>query len=175
MAGVVLSQKIELYIKCLELKNKDVLSKSDPFAVVLVNGVEIGRTEVQRDNLNPVFKTPILMEYLFEEIQDIRVALYDSDGSSAKLKEHDKLGHFDTRVGTIMGSRGQQVGRTTTWLDPGRTNHGFNADCGQAQGLRPSDHYRKSGGWGRSRNPACRLFRVRSARSTFQPSSLRFA
>jgi hypothetical protein len=35
------------------LKNRDWISKSDPYCEALVNGVSRGRTEVRRNNLNP--------------------------------------------------------------------------------------------------------------------------
>lgn len=54
-----LETKVELYISCNNLKNKDLLSKSDPCCVVKMgerqlNGdyhwQDLGRTEVQKDN-----------------------------------------------------------------------------------------------------------------------------
>lgn len=107
--GVVVSQTIELYIKCNGLQNKDTLSKSDPFAVVFLNGGEVGRTETIKDDLSPVFKTPVSMEYLFEEVQSLRIDVYDRDGPGQALSGHERLGSFETKVGTLMGSRGQQV------------------------------------------------------------------
>ena len=52
--------KVELYISCTDLVNKDVFSKSDPFAVLFETkpglgqkGWMVDKTEVIYDNLNP--------------------------------------------------------------------------------------------------------------------------
>lgn len=52
--------KVELYVSCSDLVNKDVFSKSDPFAVLFETkpglgqrGWMVGKTEVIYDNLNP--------------------------------------------------------------------------------------------------------------------------
>lgn len=108
-AMAALSQTVELYIKCEGLKDADTFSKSDPFAVVFLKGFELGRTETINNNLNPSFKVPIQVEYLFEEVQNLRICIYDSDGSSRDLSKHDKLGEATAPLGRIMGSRGQQV------------------------------------------------------------------
>ncbi len=72
-----------------KLKNKDVLSKSDPQVVVFMKKrpaqyspqiqsvhampwVEIARTEIVKDDLNPNFATPIVLDYFFEEVQPIK-------------------------------------------------------------------------------------------------------
>lgn len=59
--------KYRLHIRCNNLLDCDVFSKSDPYAIVMGgrNGqrpedfVELGRTEVIEDNLNPVFETVV--------------------------------------------------------------------------------------------------------------------
>ena len=56
--------KVELYISCTKLVNKDTFSKSDPFAVLFENKggprkssdigwIQLDKTEVIYDNLNP--------------------------------------------------------------------------------------------------------------------------
>lgn len=45
-------------LECQNLKQADVLGKSDPCVMVFWNGQEIGRTPIARDDLNPVFVVP---------------------------------------------------------------------------------------------------------------------
>ena len=49
----------------------DIVSYSDPFVIVYMKEgtlwKEIGKTEVVKDNLNPIFKTSFLITYYFEK------------------------------------------------------------------------------------------------------------
>ena len=42
-------------LECQNLNSADLLGKSDPCVIALWNGVEVGRTPIARDDLNPVF------------------------------------------------------------------------------------------------------------------------
>ena len=61
----------------------DVGSLTDAFCVVwLIQGkrqIRIGQTEVIPDNLNPVFVTPLTLDYHFEIQQNLRIDIYDAD------------------------------------------------------------------------------------------------
>ena len=48
------------------------------------DGILVGRTEVIRDNLNPVFSTPIVMDYSFEKEQKVRFLVLDIDVKGRK-------------------------------------------------------------------------------------------
>ncbi|KAI9032189.1 copine-8 [Hyaloraphidium curvatum] len=112
--------KVELRFSCENLPNLDVTSKSDPqifvFLKTLLPGqlgqtareafVELGRTEVVKDSLNPRFSTPCVMDYYFEAVQNLRVVVVDSDSSnpSAGLTAHDFLGYCDVTAGNIVAS-----------------------------------------------------------------------
>jgi hypothetical protein len=65
-----LEQKIELFIKCMKLKDMDTFSKSDPICRVYLkmnnNWAKIGETERIDNNLNPEFKNSIQLSYTFE-------------------------------------------------------------------------------------------------------------
>jgi len=41
--------------------------------------VEIGRTEVLQDNLNPVWGERFVLDFHFEAVQELKVAVYDED------------------------------------------------------------------------------------------------
>ncbi|KAG5474692.1 hypothetical protein LSCM4_03867 [Leishmania orientalis] len=109
---------VHIFIKCAHLLDKDVMSKSDPYAILFetTDGkkVCVGRTEVIRNNLNPEFKTCIPVNYFFEIRQTMRVEVWDSD----KGKADDLLGGAEFTVGQLMSSRGSaltlSLGRKST-------------------------------------------------------------
>eukprot|EP00904_Undaria_pinnatifida_P002983 jgi/Undpi1/12686/HiC_scaffold_6.g02354.m1 len=80
--------RLQLSISCRGLVNLDKLSKSDPFVVVKLHSpsendrpVEIGRTEIISNSLNPKFVTIIPVTFKFEEIQTLHFEVYDVDTS----------------------------------------------------------------------------------------------
>ena len=73
-----------LSITCKGLLNKDALSKSDPFCLVMENQVEIGRTETIKNNLNPSFVKKIQLKYYFERVQKLLFNVRDDDGSNSE-------------------------------------------------------------------------------------------
>jgi copine 1/2/3 len=99
--------KVQLYIKCTNLIDKDVTSKSDPTAFLyeITNGGKrlIGRTETIKDNLNPVFKTAINVDYRFEVSQQMMVVITDVDGTNL---QGDPLGELQFELAQVMGKRG---------------------------------------------------------------------
>ncbi|EGD81311.1 hypothetical protein PTSG_11347 [Salpingoeca rosetta] len=72
--------RLQLHISCSHLKRADALSKSDPFVVVLLASpsgyVEIGRTEVIKNDSNPKFADEVDIDYYFESVQDLRFCVY---------------------------------------------------------------------------------------------------
>jgi hypothetical protein len=109
--AAVPKSRVMLTIYCKGLQNKDTFSKSDPFCVLqekAANGLwrDIGRTEVIQNDLNPKFKTKFEVDFTFEKKQELKFTLYDCDGASKSLEEHDFLGTFETTMGNIVSSRG---------------------------------------------------------------------
>ncbi|XP_002128214.2 copine-3 isoform X1 [Ciona intestinalis] len=98
--------KVELRISCKDLLNKDFLSKSDPLCAVLWSKdgrwVEQGRTEMILNNLNPQFAKTILLDYYFEEVQKLKIAVFDIDDASQNLGQADFLGEIETTLGHIV-------------------------------------------------------------------------
>jgi len=99
---------VELSISCLDLPDCDIITKSDPQVIIYLLGVtgkdkkiEIGRTEVIQDNLNPKFAKKVLMQYHFEQIQRLRFEVYDID----PLGGNDFLGALETTLADIVSSR----------------------------------------------------------------------
>jgi Ca2+-dependent lipid-binding protein len=87
---------LELTVKCENLCDKDVFSKSDPFCVMFIkkggHWYELGRTETVTDNLSPEWQKKFVVEYSFEERQEVKFEVYDTDSNSSKLSQHDFLG-----------------------------------------------------------------------------------
>eukprot|EP00299_Pterocystis_sp_00344_P000181 c10054_g1_i1.p1 GENE.c10054_g1_i1~~c10054_g1_i1.p1 ORF type:complete len:573 (-),score=177.08 c10054_g1_i1:89-1663(-) len=103
--------RVELSISCRDLADKDLFSKSDPMCVVFMRSVlvangqwiEVARTEEIRDNLNPDFATPIVVEYRFEEVQYMRFVVVDIDDVNTKqLNKHDFLGEAEIELSRLV-------------------------------------------------------------------------
>ena len=114
MAGP--STTVELSIRCVDLSDRDLLSKSDPICVLYQRSgqpndsrwTEIGRTEVIENSLNPAWEKKFVIEYRFEERQQVKFEVYDADSSTTRLSDHDFLGKCDTTLGQIVSSQGKQ-------------------------------------------------------------------
>ena len=106
-----LSQRIEIYISCRNLKSLDILSKSDPYVKVSYrkdfsqqNFFALGQTESISNQPNPNFKQTFVIDYLFESRQDIKFEIMDDDGSE---NNNDYIGIVETTVGALMGATSQ--------------------------------------------------------------------
>nr|XP_012788816.1 unnamed protein product [Sorex araneus] len=97
------------------LLDRDTFSKSDPICVLYVQGVgnkewrEFGRTEVIDNTLNPDFVRKFILDYFFEERENLRFDLYDVDSKSPNLSKHDFLGQVFCTLGEIVGSQGSRL------------------------------------------------------------------
>uniref|UniRef100_A0A3P8TY80 Copine Va n=1 Tax=Amphiprion percula TaxID=161767 RepID=A0A3P8TY80_AMPPE len=63
-----------------------------------------GRTEVIDNTLNPDFVRKYVLDYFFEEKQNLRFDVYDIDSKSPDLGKHDFLGQVHCTLGEIVGS-----------------------------------------------------------------------
>ncbi|XP_069012767.1 copine-8 [Embiotoca jacksoni] len=106
--------KVEITVSCRNLLDRDTFSKSDPICVLYTQGMgnkewrEFGRTEVIDNTLNPDFVRKFILDYFFEERQNIRFDLYDVDSKSANLSKHDFLGQAHCTLGEVVGSLGSR-------------------------------------------------------------------
>jgi hypothetical protein len=100
-----LSMKIELSISGRKLKDLDVFSKSDPqcmvYEMVNTQWVLVGKTEQLKNNLNPDFKTRIVMNYFFEKAQNLKFVMIDGDSSTT----FDTIGEIQATIGSLMGAK----------------------------------------------------------------------
>ncbi|CAB1317010.1 unnamed protein product [Coregonus sp. 'balchen'] len=68
-----------------------------------------GRTEVIENTLNPEFVRKFILDYFFEERQNLRFDLYDVDSKSPNLSKHDFLGQAFCTLGEVVGSLGSRM------------------------------------------------------------------
>uniref|UniRef100_A0A9J7YH58 Copine VIII n=1 Tax=Cyprinus carpio carpio TaxID=630221 RepID=A0A9J7YH58_CYPCA len=80
---------------------------------------EFGRTEVIDNTLNPDFVHKFILDYFFEERQNLRFDLYDLDSKSENLSKHDFLGQMCCTLGEVVGSQGSRMERSLVGI-PGK-------------------------------------------------------
>ncbi|XP_051547540.1 copine-8-like [Myxocyprinus asiaticus] len=107
--------KVEITVSCRKLLDMDTFSKSDPICVLYTQGIgnkewrEFGRTEVIDNTLNPDFVRKFILDYFFEERQNLKFDLYDVDSKSTNLSKHDFLGQAFYTLGEVVGSLGSRM------------------------------------------------------------------
>ncbi|XP_029912078.1 copine-9-like isoform X1 [Myripristis murdjan] len=127
--------KIEVTVSCRSLLDVDTFSKSDPVVVLYVQAVgtkewrEFGRTEVIDNTLNPDFVRKFVLDFFFEEKQNLRFDVYNVDSRSCNISKHvsmsnsndifDFLGQTFCTLGEIIGSTGGHLERTLSGI-PGK-------------------------------------------------------
>jgi Ca2+-dependent lipid-binding protein len=65
--------------------------------------VEVHRTEQIKDNLNPDFTKSMLLDFIFEKHQFLKIECRDIDNDAGS--QFDDLGFCEFELGTLMGSR----------------------------------------------------------------------
>ncbi|OWK57382.1 Copine-8 [Lonchura striata] len=117
--------KVELSVSCRNLLDRDTFSKSDPICVLYTQAIgnkewrEFGRTEVIDNTLNPDFVRKFIMDYFFEERENLRFDFYDVDSKSPNLSKHDFLGQMFCTLGEIVGSQGSRLEKSIVGI-PGK-------------------------------------------------------
>ncbi|KAM9445060.1 copine-9 isoform 2-T2 [Clarias gariepinus] len=117
--------KIEVTVSCRNLLDVDTFSKSDPVVVLYVQGIgtkewrEFGRTEVIENTLNPDFVRKFVLDYFFEEKQNLRFDVYNVDSRSSNISKHSFLGQTFCTLGEIIGSSGARLERPLSGI-PGK-------------------------------------------------------
>uniref|UniRef100_A0A3B3VKK9 Copine family member 9 n=1 Tax=Poecilia latipinna TaxID=48699 RepID=A0A3B3VKK9_9TELE len=110
-----------------------LLSASLPVVVLYVQGVgtkewrEFGRTEVIDNTRNPDFVRKFVLDFFFEEKQNLRFDVYNVDSRSCNISKHDFLGQTFCTLGEIIGSTGGRLERT---LSVQNTRPGKTSPCG---------------------------------------------
>ncbi len=111
--------QVELFISGRKLKDLDSFSKSDPlcklFEMKNNSWVQVGKTEMKKNNLNPDFTEKITVNYYFEKVQKLKFVMVDSDDGAGN---GDQIGICETTLGNIMGAKQQTF--TTDLMEPGK-------------------------------------------------------
>uniref|UniRef100_A0A4W5MX15 Copine family member 9 n=1 Tax=Hucho hucho TaxID=62062 RepID=A0A4W5MX15_9TELE len=80
---------------------------------------QFGRTEVIDNTLNPDFVRKFVLDFFFEEKQNLRFDAYNVDTRSSNISKHDFLGQMFCTLGEIIGSTGSRLERTLSGI-PGK-------------------------------------------------------
>ncbi|XP_041966279.1 copine-8 isoform X2 [Alosa sapidissima] len=117
LTAAIPATKVEITVSCRNLLDRDTFSKSDPICILYTQTIgnrewrEFGRTEVIDNTLNPDFVRKFILDYFFEERQNLRFDLYDLDSKSENLSKHDFLGQAFCTLGEVVGSLGSRLER----------------------------------------------------------------
>uniref|UniRef100_A0A3B4EPL5 C2 domain-containing protein n=1 Tax=Pygocentrus nattereri TaxID=42514 RepID=A0A3B4EPL5_PYGNA len=77
------------------------------------------KTEVIENTLNPDFVRKFVLDFFFEEKQNLRFDVYNVDTRSSNISKHDFLGQTFCTLGEIIGSTGSRMERTLSGI-PGK-------------------------------------------------------
>uniref|UniRef100_A0A2K5XHU7 Copine 7 n=2 Tax=Mandrillus leucophaeus TaxID=9568 RepID=A0A2K5XHU7_MANLE len=126
----------------------------------------VGRTEVVRSSLHPVFSKVFTVDYYFEEVQRLRFEVYDTHGPSGfSCQEDDFLGGMECTLGQIVAQKkvtrplllkfGRNAGKSTITViaEDISGNNGYVELSFRARKLDDKDLFSKS-------DPFLELFRV---------------
>ncbi|KAG5838061.1 hypothetical protein ANANG_G00219800 [Anguilla anguilla] len=86
---------VPTHLSVRNLLDVDTFSKSDPVVVLYVQGIgtkewrEFGRTEVIDNTLNPDFVRKFVLDFFFEEKQNLRFDVYNVDSRSSNISKHE--------------------------------------------------------------------------------------
>lgn len=101
---------VNLHVSAKELKDLDVITKSDPLCVMYIyqddQWIEFDRTEIIWNNLNPEWVTFFTIMYVFEIKQPLKFMVYDVDSKHSSLKSQDFIGEAVVDLADIISSHG---------------------------------------------------------------------
>eukprot|EP01039_Chlorochromonas_danica_P004770 gene4770-5230_t len=118
MSVDITCEKIDVFLSASNLPRLHTFNNTDPFIVVYLNdklkGVlqKVSTTEVIRDNVNPHWVAPIVLDYMFEIAQEFIVKVFHynpSRGSPEQESNHELIGEARFEIGRLMRSSGQTL------------------------------------------------------------------
>ena len=109
-------EKVGLYFTARDLPKLDTFSHTDAFLVVNMIDPKtskvqrVGHTSVVKDTENPDWADQIIVDYIFEQTQVIKLQLYDQDGPDLmNLSKHDFIGEVSFTLSKLMCSPNQKI------------------------------------------------------------------
>lgn len=114
---------VEMIFRCIDLENKDIFSKSDPFlriSKVMEDGmvVPICKTEVIDNNLNPVWKPVVLTAQQYGSKENpLVIECFDFNKNGV----HELLGKFQGSIADLDKLSQQKLG--ANFYRPSSVNH----------------------------------------------------
>jgi Ca2+-dependent lipid-binding protein len=108
LRNTIYSSKLELSLSARNLVNRDIGSKSDPQCFVYMRQgftdryIEIGRTEVINNDLNPDWAKKLNIDYKFNESQQIKFEIWNID----RIAGNKFLGQVIVELAKILVSKG---------------------------------------------------------------------
>ncbi|RUS78779.1 hypothetical protein EGW08_013463 [Elysia chlorotica] len=115
--------QVELLVRCTDLADLDIFTKTDPMCVLFVKQFgqwkEFGRTEAIRQTLNPSFTESFLLDYEPNIQQPLLFAVYDIDSRSMDLRHHDFVGSVEVKLEDLMDEGRTLVTTARTLRVPG--------------------------------------------------------
>ena len=100
-------EQVVLSFACKNLKNLDMLSKTDPQVRIFTKQKEHddwrlkAKTEIIWDELNPSFQKAITLFFKFEKKQRVKFVVIDMDNE--KIDKFDVLGSVETTLSKVVG------------------------------------------------------------------------
>uniref|UniRef100_A0AAZ3PSH8 C2 domain-containing protein n=1 Tax=Oncorhynchus tshawytscha TaxID=74940 RepID=A0AAZ3PSH8_ONCTS len=125
IAGKIPATKVEITVSLVVLYTQGVETKQ---------WREFGRTEVIDNTLDPDFVRKYILDYFFEEKQNLRFDVYDIDSKSPDLAKHDFLGQVFCTLGEIVGSPASRLEKPLgkrTGGSPIMTHDPVNTKCNE--------------------------------------------
>lgn len=128
--------RLDVHIRVDDVLNKDIMSRSDPFAVLYMHTGytplnntttsssrntskryttrdaqwdRIGQTETVYNVLSVQFARSFEIAYYFERVQKLAVDVFDRDSKSETLSKHDFLGSVECTVPALVRAREQRL------------------------------------------------------------------
>nr|CAG8468704.1 509_t:CDS:10 [Entrophospora candida] len=124
--------QVELKVSCKDLVDLDILSKSDPQILLSIKDPKTRewksprKTEVIENDLNPEFVTGFIVDYAFEELQELRqlekfICVDIDEPKDMDWRHQDLIGEFECDLGSIVASEGGKMDGILTLPDhPGK-------------------------------------------------------
>ncbi|RHZ58585.1 hypothetical protein Glove_372g61 [Diversispora epigaea] len=102
--------QVELKIHCSELAKRD----AQVFLLIkdqrTQNLTTTSSTEVIKDDTNPHFVKSILVDYYFEELQELRfIVVHVNKPNQEDWRQQELIGRFEYDLGSLMGAQGRKI------------------------------------------------------------------